>query len=252
MAGNQNPIFSRVGMIQGGGPLLTAAADYVGQNVNNLQVFLSDATNGSFVQRLRFKALGTNVATVARIYLVGNPANNLSSTVAMVAAVSGTPTGTPSGTGGTLATGSYFAKIQAVDQYGNGAAVSPETASVSVTGPTGSIAWAWTASTGAVSYRIFVGNATGAEQFFFTSTTNSYTQTAPYVAGQIGNPNDYIFSDLFIGEISLPATTASATAAGPEIDYIMNMALPPGFRLMVGLGTTVAAGFFVTAIGGAY
>ena len=54
------------------------------------------------------------------------------------------------------------------------------------------------------------------------------------------------------GEISLPATTGIATAAISEIDYIMDIALPAGFRVYVGLGTTVAAGWVVTPIGGKY
>jgi hypothetical protein len=56
----------------------------------------------------------------------------------------------------------------------------------------------------------------------------------------------------FIGEISLPATTAIATAATAEIDYPLGFALPPGFRIYVGLGTAVAAGWVVTCIGGDY
>lgn len=259
MAGNISPIFSRVGDIQGGQTLTTAAADYTGLSINNVNVFQADPINGGFIQRLRFKSIGTNVATVARIYLVGSPVLgetiNYNNMATMVSAVSGTPTGTPSTSGGTLQSGTYFAKIQAIDQYGGGTIWSTETASVSVTGPTGSIAWAWTAVTGAVSYRIIVGNLTGAELFWFTSSTNSFTQTVPYIAGpppQIGNPNDFIFNAMFYGEISLPATTASTSASTPDIDYPMNIALPPGYRVVVGLGTTVAAGWIINGIAGKF
>lgn len=56
----------------------------------------------------------------------------------------------------------------------------------------------------------------------------------------------------FYGQISLPGTTASNTAATTEIDYPMNLALNPGFRIYVGLGTTVSAGWVCTAVGGKY
>lgn len=59
-------------------------------------------------------------------------------------------------------------------------------------------------------------------------------------------------NNTFYGQISLPATTAINTAATVEIDYPMEFALNPGFRIYVGLGTTVAAGWVCTAIGGKY
>lgn len=247
MAANTAPIFSRIGDY-GSSPVLTlAAADYTGQGVNNVPVYAADATNGSFVQRLRFKALGTNTASVARIY-INNGRGHLA---ASISAVSGTPTGTPSASGGTLQTGSYFAKIYAVDQYGAVTAASTETASISVTGPTGSIAFAWTAVTGAVSYKIVVGMATGAERHLFTSSTNAFTMTGP-------GTTDFESSDVagtnnaFFGEVSLPATTAIATAATIDIDYPMNVPLPPGYRLICGLGTAVAAGWVVNVVAGRY
>jgi hypothetical protein len=258
MAANTAPIFSKSGAIEGGGVLTTAAADYTGVSINNQFVFDADEVNGSFLQKLRFKALGTNVATVARIY-VNHGSLNQSSTIS---AVSGTPTGTPSSSGGTLATGNYYAKIQPVDQWGGVpnagqmTSLSTETAAVSVTGPTGSITWNWTAVTGAVKYRIFVAPVSGGQYAYFESTTNSFVQTTPYLVSgtdiRLGNPQDYIQNQAFIGEISLPATTASASAATPDIDYPMNMVIPAGHRVLVGLGTTVAAGWVVTGIGGNY
>lgn len=247
MSANLNPIFSRLGDIQVGPVLTTAPADYTGLGAANAIVYTADPTNGGFLQRLRFKALGTNVASVARIFI-----NNGKSRLApIIAAVSGTPTGTPSGSGGTLATGSYFAKIYAVDQYGSVTAASTETASISVTGPTGSIALAWTAVTGAVSYIITLGLATGAEQTLFTSTTNSFSVVAP------GTPNlnpgaNLALNSFFFAEVTLPAVTASATTSTIDVDYPMNIAMPPGYQIVVGLGTTVAAGWVVTAIAGKY
>lgn len=250
---NNSPIYSKVGDIQGGVTLTTASTDYTGQGILNRIVWQADPTNGGFLQRLRFKALGTNVATVARMY-INEGTLNLASPLS---AVSGTPTGTPSSSGGTLATGAYFAKIQAVDQWGGGTAMSTETASVSVTGPTGSIAWAWTAVTGAVKYRIFVGPVTGGQVIYFESTTNSFTQTTATIVPSSntplqGNPDDFLTQNLFIGEISLPATTQTSTAATVDVDYPLNIAMPPGYHIVVGLATTVAAGWVVTGFGGKY
>jgi hypothetical protein len=247
MAGNANPIYSKIGDIQGGDIITTAAADYTGQGINNASVFTADSVNGGFVQRLRFKALGTNVATVIRIY-INNGDGRLASSIS---AVSGTPTGTPSASGGTLYAGSYFAKIVAVDQYGVATAVSTESASVAVTGTTGSIAWAWTAVTGAFHYRVYVGPVTNGQVSYFETTTNSYTQTT--AIGTRDNLSTGVNNNnYFYGEVSLPATTATNTAATTDVDYPMNVALPPGYRIVLGAATTVAAGWQVMAIGGAY
>lgn len=242
---NRTPIYSISGDFQSGGTLTTASADYTGQNINNVVAFTAGA-NGGFVQRLRFKALGTNVASVARIYVN----NGQSRLAASISAVSGTPTGTPSGSGGTLTTGSYFARIVAYDQYGGVTTASTETASVSVTGPTGSITWNWTAVTGAASYRVYVGPVTGGQLTYFTATTNSYVQTSPL--GVRDSLNGSILNNFFHGEVTLPATTSSANSATAEIDYPLNIALDENERILVGLGTTVAAGWALTVVAGRY
>lgn len=75
MAANTSPIYSKAGSVSnnnatGMNALVTAAAnDYTGAGANNSLIFTSDATNGSFVQRIRFKAGGTNIASVARIFI---------------------------------------------------------------------------------------------------------------------------------------------------------------------------------------
>lgn len=67
-----------------------------------------------------------------------------------------------------------------------------------------------------------------------------------------GSTNGTATNNSFYGEISLPATTISATAALVDIDYPLNMALPAGFRIYAGLGTAVAAGWVCTPIAGKY
>lgn len=143
-APNIDPIYSKVGSVSNNNGtgmnqlVLNAANDYTGIDADVSLIFTADATNGSFIQRIRFKAGGTNTASVARIYL-----NNGST---------------------------------------------PGTAS----------------------------------------------------------------NNLFYGEVSLPATTAIATAATVEIDYQMGFAIDPGFRIYFGLGTAVAAGWVATVIAGKY
>lgn len=59
-------------------------------------------------------------------------------------------------------------------------------------------------------------------------------------------------NNAFYGEMTMPATTASNTNATIDLDYLMNLALPAGFRIYVGYGTAVAAGWVCTAVAGIY
>lgn len=53
-------------------------------------------------------------------------------------------------------------------------------------------------------------------------------------------------------EKTLPATTVSETAELPDVEIPLNLALYKGHKLNVTLGTVVAAGLAVTAVGGKY
>jgi hypothetical protein len=67
------------------------------------------------------------------------------------------------------------------------------------------------------------------------------------------NDDPYTQNTVLYGEITLPAVTALyPTAATPDIDYYLNLVLDPGAEIYVGLGSAVAAGWAVTAIGGVY
>jgi len=69
MALNTNPIYSGTGDIQWGTTALVAAnTTYEATGSNVLTVF-SSSVSGSFVQRVRFKASGSTVATVARLFI---------------------------------------------------------------------------------------------------------------------------------------------------------------------------------------
>jgi hypothetical protein len=68
-----------------------------------------------------------------------------------------------------------------------------------------------------------------------------------------GATNATATNNLFFGEIALPITTALASGnSGPDLDYPLNLALNPGFRIYVGLGTAVAGGWVVTPVAGRY
>ena len=89
------------------------------------------------------------------------------------ASVAGTP-----GAAGTLDDDTYYVKIVAVDAHGELSAGSTEQADTTVAGAgAGSVAYTWTDQANAVSWRIYVGLATGVYDGYFTSATNSYTLT---------------------------------------------------------------------------
>jgi hypothetical protein len=137
MPANNDPIYSRLADIQwtGNNTAANTAKDGTG---TVLTAFTADATNGGFVQRIIAKPAGTNVASVARVFI-----NN----------------------GSTSAT---------------------------------------------------AGN------------------------------NVYAF------DIDLPATTLSETATMMVVERPINLALPAGYKLIMTMGTAVAAGWNFSAVGGKY
>lgn len=73
MAANTTPIFSKVGDVQWG----TISGSNVAKDGTGtvVTVFTADATNGGRVEKVRFRALGTNVATVARVFINNGSTN---------------------------------------------------------------------------------------------------------------------------------------------------------------------------------
>jgi hypothetical protein len=83
MAQNTIPIWGKTPQIEYGsadgnagtaGPLKTAntAKDGTG---TVLTIFTADATNGSYIQRIRIRSAGTNIATVMRIFINNGSTN---------------------------------------------------------------------------------------------------------------------------------------------------------------------------------
>ena len=85
---------------------------------------------------------------------------------------------------------------------------------------------------------------------FVAKGSNVATVARVYINN--GDGNGTAANNSFIGQVSLPATTASATAATIEPDYPLGFAIPAGYRVVVGLGTAVSAGWVCTAIAGNY
>ena len=101
---------------------------------------------------------------------------------------------------------------------------------------------------------VFTADATNGgyvKRLRFTAIgTNTASVARIYINN--GSANTTASNNSIFGQVSLPATTAINTAATVEIDYPMELAINPGFRIYVGVGTTVAAGWVCVAVGGKY
>ncbi|MGH6907508.1 MAG: hypothetical protein ACREDX_06580, partial [Aestuariivirga sp.] len=75
MAANNNPIFTRLGDVQWAAAALTAANTAKDGTGTVATVFVADAAEGGFVHKLVARALGTNVATVLRVFINNGSAN---------------------------------------------------------------------------------------------------------------------------------------------------------------------------------
>jgi lysophospholipase L1-like esterase len=118
---------------------------------------------------------------------------------------------TPSASGGALATGTYYARVTAIDSFGNETDQPSSQMSSSVTGPTGSVAYTWTALTNAVSYRIYIGTTSFGQAHYITSATNSVTDIGSgYISGTVPLQNKTAL-------YTLSATTVPSLVAGTSI-----------------------------------
>jgi hypothetical protein len=101
---------------------------------------------------------------------------------------------------------------------------------------------------------VFTADATngGYVQRLRFQATGTNTASVARIYLNNGSTNTTASNNSFYGQQSLPGTTAINTASTVEIDYPMNIALNPGFRIYVGLGTTVAASWICIAVGGKY
>ncbi len=85
---------------------------------------------------------------------------------------------------------------------------------------------------------------------FRSAGTNIATVARVFINN--GSTNATPANNILYDEITLSATTLSEVAALPVFELPLNFALPAGYKLNVTLGTTVAAGYYVSVIGGKY
>jgi hypothetical protein len=67
-----------------------------------------------------------------------------------------------------------------------------------------------------------------------------------------GATNTVAGNNTLIAELSLPATTISEVVAQSEYVISLNFPLPAGYKINCTVGTTVAAGYQLTVLGGKY
>lgn len=103
----------------------------------------------------------------------------------------------------------------------------------------------------------FTAGADGArlERIKFTAKgTNVATVVRIFLNN--GSTNATATNNTFLGEITLPATTISAVAALISPEWVppggVALAMPGGFKIYLGLGTAVAAGWVATPVAGQY
>ena len=125
----------------------------------------------------------------------------------------------------------------------------------------GDIEWGATGVTGANTAKdgtgtvltVFTANVDGAfvQRIRFRSAgTNIATVARVFINN--GSTNATPANNILYDEITLAATTVSEVAALPVYELPLNFALPAGYKLNVTIGTTVAAGYFISVIGGRY
>jgi len=125
----------------------------------------------------------------------------------------------------------------------------------------GDIKWGTTAITTANTAKdgtgtvltVFTANVDGGfvQRIRFRSAgTNIATVARVFINN--GSTNATAANNILYDEITLAATTISEVAALPVYELPLNFALPAGYTLNVTIGTTIAAGYFVSVIGGKY
>jgi hypothetical protein len=102
-------------------------------------------------------------------------------------------------------------------------------------------------------YPIFTGGTNGSfvqRMRFRTLGTNVVTVARVWINN--GQTTTTGTNNTLWDEVTLPATTVSEVAAQTPIEIPLNFALPANYVLYVTIGTSVAAGYDITVIGGDY
>lgn len=131
-------------------------------------------------------------------------------------------------TGGTLATGTYWYRISALNP--NGETLASTETSIAVTGPTGSVLVRWNAVPGATGYNVY-GRTTGAElKLVGNVQTNTWWDTGAITP-----------SGALPGGDTTGNTALTGFTAAPAADSVIGIYLPWGNGIKVTYTTFVAA-----------
>lgn len=110
--------------------------------------------------------------------------------------------------------------------------------------------------TAGTSYLLFTADATNGgyvQKARFRSTpAGNTTATVLRLWINNGSTTGTATNNILYDEITLPAVTASGTAAQPSYEIPLNIALPPGYKLYATIHTGSANGWAATVIGGKY
>lgn len=110
--------------------------------------------------------------------------------------------------------------------------------------------------TSGTTYSIWTADATNGgflQKLRFRSTPGGNTSaTVARIWINNGSTAGTAANNVLFTEVTLPAITASATAATSEIEVPMNFAMPPGYVIYVTIHTASANGWRCTGVGGKY
>lgn len=84
---NTNPIYPKEPQIEWGASVITAANTAKDGTGTVDTVFTGDATNGSYIKELVFASAGTNIQTVARIFLNNGSGNSTAANNCLIAEI---------------------------------------------------------------------------------------------------------------------------------------------------------------------
>lgn len=100
---------------------------------------------------------------------------------------------------------------------------------------------------------VFTAGANGGRlDFIKFLSLGTNIQTVARVFLNNGSTNVVMVNNTMIAQITLPATALDNTAALTEKILNLDISIPAGYVVNVTIGTTVAAGYALTAFGGDY
>ncbi len=101
---------------------------------------------------------------------------------------------------------------------------------------------------------VATGNATNGSRFDYLRVRALGTNVATVLRVFVNNGSTAATAanNALLTEVTIAATTLSQVAALAETSIPLDLSLPASYRLYVTIGTTVAAGLKVSAVGGDY